>query len=436
MRISLVGLVFLFISFHAQARRSSEWELHLEHSLSAISYLEEYGEHTNKDLYKINLNPHFRWKYLDTWRVIIKPSLVLNPNNNSNEEQTFFDINEAFLRFQKETWSLQLGNTIYSWGVTDGYNPLDVVNQKQYFDPLHSTKLGSPSVLFTQGFDDWDYELIYIPRNREAQLPGAQSRWLPRKVLIPQSPENDLILKLPEELNYSYSTRKNIDSPLDNNLAMRFQYRGSFFDAALSAYEGVSPFPIVQPEVTGVIEQVSPKTVIRVDPNVALHTKNFRLRQSGLSLVSNQQHYLIKYATSYTQTLGEDPLLLGWTHENIIALEKTFNVGSEGLLIAVLQHSFLNSEKSNDSNLSMQEVFRRAWMIGGKLSWKEVWNFSFLGLYDSIRGGHFEELSISRRLYDSWTLQLSSSFIDGPSDTPLGVYGNNDSIGVTVSSSF
>lgn len=436
MRFFLCSLTVLILSYNAEARRSSEWELHLESSLSATSYSEEYGENTNKDLYKLNLNPHFRWKYSDTWRVLIKPALVLNPNNNSSEERTFFDLNEGFLRFQKETWSLQLGNTIYSWGVTDGYNPLDVVNQKQYFDPLHSYKLGSPSILFTQGFDSWDYELVYIPRNREAQLPGVQSRWLPRKVLIPQSPENDLILKLPEELNYSYSERKNIDNPLDNNFAMRFQYRGSFFDAALSAYEGVSPFPIVQPEVTGNIEQVSPKTVIRVDPNVTLHTKNFRIRQSGLSLVSNQQHYLVKYATSYTQTLGEDPLLLGWTHENIIALEKTFNVGSEGLLIAVLQHSFLNSEKSNDSNLSMQEVFRRAWMIGGKLSWKEVWNFSFMGLYDSIRESHFEELSVSRRMFDSWTVQLSASFIDGPPDSPLGVYGSNDSAGITVSSSF
>lgn len=410
--------------------------MHLESSLSATSYLENDGEQTNKELYDFTLTPQFRWKYLDSWRFIASPSLILSPNNKSLEEQTFFDLNDFFIRFKTETWSIQLGQAIYSWGVTDGYNPIDVVNQKQYFNPLQSDKLGSPSLLFTQGFNAWDYELIYIPKNREAQLPGTHSRWLPRKVFIPQSPENDLVLKLPDELAYRYSERQNIDNPLDNNIALRVQYRGDFVDATLSAYDGVGAFPIVQPEVSGVIEQVSPKTVIRVDPDVVLHTKNFRLRQSGLSLVSNQQSYLLKYATSYTQTLGEDPLLLGWTHENILALEKTWNVGTEGLLITVLQHSFLNSEETNDSNLSMQEIFRRAWMVGGTLNWKEVWTFSFMGLYDSIHSSHFEEFSISRRLLDSWMLQVSSIFIDGPPETPLGVYGSNDAVRITVSRSF
>jgi len=105
-------------------------------------------------------------------------------------------------------------------------------------------------------------------------------------------------------------------------------------------------------------------------------------------------------------------------------------------VVAVLQHSFINSERENDSNLSVTEIFRRAWMIGGKGTWKEVWNFSLMGLYDSVRYSHFAEVSLGRRFFDAWLVTATGNVIDGPSDAPLGVYGKNDSYSLAISRSF
>lgn len=434
-KLLLLSLTF-FVGCFSEARSSTEWSLHLDTKLEATYFPEIYGEGTNQEFYRLELDPIYNWKYKDSWRFFVKPTFIADPNNNSDEEKYFFDLSEAYLRYKGETFSLQAGNNIFSWGVTDGYNPLDVINSKQYFDPLHSKKLGALSVAFTQTLDNWDYELIYIPKNREATLPGTESRWLPREVFVPQTPDNDIVLLLPQTLRYKYSSRESLNSALDNNAAFRIQRRGSFIDIGLSYYDGVASFPLVQPMVTGTIVQVSPKTVVQVDPDVLLNTKNYRIRQGGFTFVSNQWDFLFKYATGYTQSIGDDKNLPGWTHENVLGLEKTFNLGDSGILIAILQHSFISSERANDSNFSYTEIFRRAWMLGGKLTWKEVWNFSLLGLYDQTHGSNFEEITLGRRFFDAWVVSVTASFIQGPNDTPLGVYDKNDSYSLAVSRSF
>ena len=331
---------------------------------------------------------------------------------------------------------MQLGYSTFSWGVTDGYNPLDIVNSKQYYDPLHGRKLGAPSLTLSQSLSWFDWDFTYIPQNRGATLPGTESRWLPREVYVPLDPANDLVLLLPTELHYHYNSRQNLDHALDNNLALRIQKNFSTIDVALYGYSGVASFPLVQPIVTGTVVAVSPKQIIQVDPDVYLNTMNYPTQMGGLTFVSSQWDFLFKYATSYSQSIGDNVLLPGWTHENIVALEKTFQLGSSGMLIGVLQYSFLNAEKRNDSNLSLLEIFRNAWMIGGKVSWKEVWNFSLSTLYDVNHETHYEELIIGRRFADRWTLSAGATWISGDLADPLGVYNKNDNYNLSLSASF
>nr|BFD59616.1 hypothetical protein CKG001_17230 [Bdellovibrio sp. CKG001] len=431
-----LSLILLLSATNSFAARKTEWSLHLDSRIEAVYFPQSYGEDTNDDLYRLDLNPIYRWKYLDSIRFTFKPLFVANPNNKSTEEQTFFDPGETFVRYQRENLSLQAGYNIFSWGVTDGYNPLDILNPRQYFDPLHSRKLGLLSLVYSQTLGSWDYEVVFIPLNQGSLLPGDNSRWLPRQIFLPQTADNDLILLLPENLRYHSRARKNLGTSAENNYAFRLQRRGEFIDFSLSAYEGAAGFPLIVPEVTGAIVQVSPKTVIRVDPDVTLNSYNYRIRQGGISFVSNQMNFLFKAVGSYTETLEDNPNLQKWTNENVLGLERTFTFGDSGMLIAILQYSFLNTEKKNDSNLSVSEIFRSAYMAGGRLSWKEVWSANFLGLYDSIHGSTYQEYSLSRRFLDAWVLSGTASFIQGSDDTPLGVYGKNSSYSISLSRSF
>jgi hypothetical protein len=431
--MGFISAIFLFLNLSYAVR--PEWSLHLDSKLSASLFTQEYGEGTNNDLEQLELIPIYRWKNTDTYRFFLRPQFIWDPNNKSTEEQSYLD-GEAYFRIKGDTNSLQIGYNIFNWGVTDGYNPLDVLNPKQYYDPLHSKKRGLPSVVYSFNRESFNADFVYAPINVGTILPGVNSRWLPREVFIPQTPENDLVLVLPDNLRYTYGDREEFDQALHNNYGARLQFHSESIDIGLMYFDGASTFPIVQPIVTGQIVQVSPKTVINVDPDVTLDLKDYRNRMLGLTWVSSQLGFILKLASTYTNNVGEDPLLPGWIQENILGLEKTFDIGNEISFIGVLQGSYIRSERENDSNLSYTEIFRKAVMAGGRLTWKEVWNLNFLVLLDTGHQSNYEEITLQRRLYDAWTLALTADFIAGSEDTPLGVYSKNDSYTLSLSRSF
>jgi hypothetical protein len=433
--MKFLALLIFTIVWHQYANAESEWSFGADLQLTDQYFPEVYGEDTNDNLLKLELDPLVKWKSGEHWRFYLKPLFVANPDNKSSEEQFFFEPSEAYIKFQKDVLNISLGYNVVTWGVTDGYNPVDVVNRKQIYDPIRSKKLGAPSVLISESLSWFDYDLMYIPKSREAIMPGENSRWLPREIFVPQVPGNNIVLLLPANLRYHWGNSQVLDDALDNNFALRLQKTFSIFDISISGFDGAANYPIIEPQVTGSIIQVSPKTVIQVDPDVRLDMKQHRIRQGGLSLVSHQWDFLFKYATSYTDDYGTYANLPGWLHEHVLGLEKTFNF-NDAMLIAILQYSFLDSQKTNDSNISITEIFRRAWMAGGRLTWKEVWNASLLGLYDTVHYSHFLEVTVGRRLFDAWSLSLTADFIAGSSENPLGLYSKNDSYLLTVSRSF
>lgn len=436
--MSKLFYLILILTLHSAPAysRNTEWALGADVKFESLYFAEDIGANTNQNLNKFTLNPNYRWKYLENLRFVLKGDFTWDPQNKSTEEQTFTDLSDLYLKFSKGSWSFQAGYATYAWGTTDGYSPLDVINSKQYYDPLHSKKLGAPSVAFNWTGESVSLDAVYIPLQRESLLPGPQSRWLPRDVYVPEVPDNNLVLLLPKDLRFHYGARTQLDEALKNNGALRLQAHVANIDLTVMAFEGAPSFPLVEPLVDGNVIQVSPKTVVQMNPDVTLNLKDYRERRAGFSFVSSQYDFLLKYAGSYAQPLGDYANLPGWTQENVLGLEKTFEVGSEGTLIAILQHSFIESERSNDSNLSFTEIFRRAFMLGGRLSWKEVWVFNFLGLYDSKNFSHLGEFGISRRFFDAWTLTANATVIDGPETSTLGTYRKNDSYALSLSRSF
>ncbi|MGZ3744432.1 MAG: hypothetical protein ACXWRE_02730 [Pseudobdellovibrionaceae bacterium] len=438
--ILIISCVFFFIPFplsaFARSAQKPQWGLTTDTKIENISWPKSYGEDTNNSLTRLELIPTLTGKFSSSFSGYFKPSFLWDPQNKSKEERVFFDIGQAYFRYKGDTSNIQVGSHILNWGVTDGYNPLDVVNARQYYDPLHSVKLGAWSLLFSHATESSEQELIYIPKNQNSLLPGTHSRWLPRQIYIPRSIDNNVTLLLPENLNYTYESRQTLNKALDNNVGLRLQWHLGAIDLSFTGFEGAANFPLIQPKVTGTVIQVSPQLILQTDPDVILGTKNYRQRVAGFSWVSSQLDFLLKYATNYSQSLGEDPLLPGWTHENVLGLEKNFNIGSEGLLVGILQYSFINTEKENSSNLSVTEIFRRAWMAGGRFNWGDSWSFTALALYDSLRYSHFEQFAIARRIADTWTLQFSGEFIAGHEETPLGVYNDNDNYRLSLSRSF
>jgi hypothetical protein len=403
--------------------------------LAYTEWPQNYGETTNDRLTKLEIAPGASYKPTEKTRFVFKPYLLFDPGNTSPEERTFVDLGETTLRYKGDAFTIEAGSQIFHWGVTDGYNPLDVVNPEQYFDPLHAKKMGVVNLHYSHSSEQSEQELILIPTNRAAILPGPQSRWLPRKIFIPQDPNGNEELILPDTLRYTYESRETLNDAFKDNIAARLQWHWSGIDIGVIGYEGVAGFPLVQPVITGTIEQISPKIIIRTDPDVQLRLKDYRQKLIGGSWVSSQAGFLLKYATSYATSVGEDPLLPGWEHHNIIAVEKNFQPTEALTITAVLQHAFVNTERKNESNLSVNEIFRRAWMAGARIAYGDLWTVTAFALYDSIHFSNSQDITIARKFNDAWTIEVNGIAISGAPDTPLGVYDRNDSITLSLARS-
>lgn len=433
-KVGILILLCTLLPFQGMAKTS--WNITTDVSFEGVYWTKTYGEDTNITLNRLAVIPTLTGKISNSSRLYFKPQLLWDPQNRSQEERVFLDVGEAYFRYRGEALTVQAGSNVMNWGVTDGYNPMDIVNAHQYYDPLRSVKLGTLSLILSHNTEKSEQELIYIPKSRSSLLPGTHSRWLPRRVYVPRTIDNNVVLLLPDNLNYTYSERETLNNALDHNVGLRLQWHLSNIDLGLIGFDGLSPFPVVQPTVTGNIIEISPKIVIQTDPDVILGSKNYRQRLCGFSWVSSQWDFLFKYATVYSQSLGDDPILPGRMHENVLGLEKNFNIASEGLLVAILQYSYIKSEKENDSNVSVTEIFRRAWMAGGRFSWGDHWTFTALALYDSLRYSNFQQYILARRLQDTWTLQASAELFTGRDDTPLGLYNDNDNYRISLSRSF
>jgi len=134
----------------------------------------------------------------------------------SKKERFFWDAQEAYLQLQCLPWTIQAGFNVQSWGDTDVFNPLDVVNARRYYDPFRSEKLGAAGLLLKREWELFFAEAIYIPRQRETLLPGDNSRWLPRDVYKSRSFEGvpigggqtlSGVVNLPTNMRYHYNER-------------------------------------------------------------------------------------------------------------------------------------------------------------------------------------------------------------------------------------
>ncbi len=362
-----------------------------------------------------------------------KLNYVADPNNKSTAEQSYFDLPEYNLKLKAQPFLFKIGTDIYNWGVTDGFNPLDLINTKTYFDPIHARKMGAGSLSMNYSGDWFELDLVYIPQARPSLLPGGNSRWLPRQIYISQSAAGPGVeLLLPNQFSYSYLPRQSLGSPLQNNSALRLQAHLDNLELALYGYDGVASVPVITPVVSGTLVSLTPRQVIQVNSNVQLLLNDYRQQTAGFSFIKTLSSWQIKGEASWTQPGKESAQ--AWADAGILGVEKSWSVGSSGSLVTILQYSSANHAALPGNDLaSLSDFFNSNWMLGGHFSWRDNDSITFFYSYDSLTTSWMGDLSYSRRFSDNWSLGLGGTTLDGPSSSPLGVYSNNKNVYLNLS---
>jgi hypothetical protein len=345
--------------------------------------------------------------------------------NNKNFSLGYVDCPECNLQTSFGPHNLKVGYQIVHWGITDGYNPLNRVNAKAYFNPTHSFDRGELMVNWQITGSDQQFQVLYLPKHQQSLLPNEKSLWLPRQV--PVSPGDDsVVVEKPEELAYNFTSREAIDKADENNFGVQWSFQHGPFETSLNYFEGLASLPLMYPTVSGRITQLSPKIVVEVNQDVAIALRDYKIRSGGGSLLWNFDSVIFKWEGLSTQAVSNDSQIPQRQFEQVGALEKNWNVGT-GLLTTILQFSSVTSSEPPESRaLSSLGFFEQTGMLGLRYNFKEKWTLVAFSAQQLKNQAKLNELELTYDYSDHVQFALQGASYDGPDESLIGLWRDND----------
>jgi hypothetical protein len=371
-----------------------------------------------------------------TFLLKLRPTGHWDPNNPTRSEQSWGDLPEGYLQvkdtFESTALTLQLGYNIFTWGVTDGYNPLDVVSARRYSDPLRSEKLGAFSALARLDFGWVLLEGIYIPWQRRSTLPGDKSRWLPREIggdIL----DNGTIFHPPAAPVYSFGSELEYDAALKNNFGARVSSHVIGMDAAAYFFDGASTVPAVSYTLDGTVIRTDANFFpleIAANPQIGLRPIYNRVTVTGASVTFPLlSDFLFRGEVAVTKAYRKGSAkITEHDTEAVAELEHTFNF-EKGTLTAIALASWADPQDngtSTTSTPSLTRLFDSA--AGGGLRYQPTETVSAEGyaVFDLKHGGALFRGEAGYKLTDAWKVYGGGEIFSGKTTQPIGVYRKND----------
>lgn len=365
-------------------------------------------------------NYFYEYKFNSNLKVKLEPFLFA-----INNEPEFFQFKQLVLQLKNSGQVYQLGYGVTEWEGTDFINPMDFVSPKNYQDPLNPFKISHLNLAVSGQIDDFSYDLVYIPRQEVARLPGENSLWWPREYSVP-SLENDTVLLLPSDVKYQINDPEFQKSARDNNLALRLQYLGESRDLTLAFYEGMAVMPKLKPILTVVPIEVSPKTIYLLESPIEVQPSYYRHRVMAFAYVQTIKDVILRLSANHSQPIFEGKNSDPWRQLGVLSIEKNFPKITF-LVQAVASKRPDSTEVSLVSSLldkSLMAGFR--WPINDKLLWS-------VAAFQEQTGFSYYFKSDLKYL---WTDNLHQFFtidsLEGEKSSLLGAFSKNDRVSLKL----
>jgi hypothetical protein len=442
MGFSFIRMSFLMLILSHACACAEDWKLseHGAANLDSMQYLQPVPQ-TNYILETFRFSGEFALKHGDDLRFKLSPLVQADPLNDSLSERYWFEVPEGDVQYKNDGWIFQLGVNTFSWGVTDGYNPLDVVSARRYQDPLKQDKLSAPSLSVKKDVGKFTFEGIYIPLQRKSILPGVQSRWLPRQVLTTTSigdGTESAQLNLPSQLQYHYNPDQERDQALENNVGFRVQMNGILdgLDASIAGFEGAADAPAIDIYASGTAVQLNPRVILQADPQVGLTPVYYRQRVYGGTLVYAAGSTIFRAETAITRLVSKGQDLNGNSEEFILAAEHPYVIFGKDLTMIYQGTIARHSVPLTNSATALNRIFDRALLLGARYVPTEKLSILLSGLFDTQFHEQLAHVESTYNLTDAWKLGLAGDALWGTPDTPLGQFTNNERVTFTVRTAF
>ncbi|MEE9251368.1 MAG: hypothetical protein V3U93_09650 [Alphaproteobacteria bacterium] len=323
-------------------------------------------------------------EYVREWgsgdRITVKPFFRYDSADN---ERTHFDLREAVWLTIGDDWELRVGVDKVFWGVTESVHLVDIVNQTDLVEnPDAEDKLGQPMVYLSLPRDWGTVDLFVLPYFRERTFPGRDGRL-----------RSALVVNTDRARFESGAKERHVD------VAARYSHTVEELDFGVSYFRGTSRDPSFLAGTDGSGTPVLIPFYSQID-------------QGSLDAQITTGAWLLKLEALYRAGQRDRAGREDGYFSSVAGFEYTFfGIFGSGMDLGVLGEHLFDDRDDRALTPFENDVF-----VGLRLAANDVADTQILaGVIQDIGGSvrnYFVEAS--RRIGESWTVNLEARFLTGP----------------------
>jgi hypothetical protein len=328
-----------------------------------------------------------------------------------------------FFQYKTKSLTTKIGYQTLQIDGPDLLNPADVVHAKNWIDPTAPETMSSAGLSFSQEKSDVSWEVLYVPRQTPATLPGAHSPWLPRKNRLPIESE-DTEIRIPDNVEYQYLGAQTVNNALNHNVTMKLQKKSDSFEGQLIYYNGLSHSPYLLTRVTGTLLSVNPD-IIAVTSPVKLIPFYYRHHVLAGTFNVPLGSWAIHGGMNWMKPQGSDERIPDETTLGVIGLEKSFE-SDFGMITTIVD--YVRQKRQDADQISfLRSIMEEAVTGGVRIPFGEETQLFAGGLYDLVGKSSLYKATLSHRMTSSLSVEAQGQILQGPSKTLIGLYQRHDS---------
>lgn len=375
----------------------------------------------------------------DKISVRFQPWIKSDPSNKSPDEKFQAEALELTLGWKRRLHKTKVGLSSVNWEGPDFLNPMDVLNAKNYRDPLNISNRSSPQLAYSSQGEKWGLDAVYIPWRSADLMPGNQSPWLPRYLALPTE-NSDTQFLIPENVQYDVRSYQILGDSLRHNGGLRLKYQGDQWDLAVAAVEEASSPALLHPIASATVI-VAPSKVLMLQNPVIIQPVYYKQRSMAAAFSKAWETTILRLSARHSQPTSDDKTLTvstdsgsqqinikvpSWSTFAVAEIEKHFSWGDEDLTVIA---EYAESKRYASSGVSsFANSLQNVYLLGYRLPFRETWTTTGAFFQDYKTKASYAHFSLAKSLTDHLRLDLRADLFAGGDNSLLGVYDKNDQI--------
>ena len=339
---------------------------------------------------------------------------------DDNDEIYYVELNEAYLTVDTERLDLILGKKMMRWGTGDGINPMDLINPRDYRDPIASARADARlPILLANGIfllGPVTLEGVLIPKPEVNKFSLPNSPWEPKglKELRKSAESGEIILAPKEEPDNWF---KNAE------FAFRISTVRHGFDLALLYYNGYTDDPVYHRDYL-------------TDGRMRFTPRYHRYKAYGFNFAKGFERVTIRGEVAVKPGLlfsidpndpsyekDSDGLVARDLYQGVIGIDCTFFTN----LYVNLQFFVDMIEDGKEALAAKRETHGITFEISDKFLDDDL-TAGFRGMYFTSNEGSACEIFAEYKIGDNWQIAPGYMFFNGPKNSRLGQFKDNDMV--------